>query len=78
VRFPSGKTQFHLGARVRPPEVVEPSNVCAIPAQMARPEDVKQAASLMAFFVAEVFLVGEKPWKADLAEIKDNVRRGFY
>jgi hypothetical protein len=42
---------------------------------MALPEEEKEAARLMAFFVAEVFLVGEKLWKADLAEIKDNVRR---
>ena len=73
VLFPSGKTQLHLGACVRLLEAVQPSAVGAVPAQMALPE----AARLMAFFVAEVFLVGEKPWKADLAEIKDNVRRRF-
>jgi hypothetical protein len=76
--FPSRKTKFRLGARVRLPQAVEPFNVSVVPAQGVRPENVREAAKLMAFFVAEVFLVGEKPWKADLAEIQDDVRRGCY
>jgi len=33
--------------------------------------------ALAAFFVAEVFLAGEKPWKADLEKIKNEAKRAF-
>jgi hypothetical protein len=77
-RFPSRKPELHLCPPVNLPEAIGHSKTCAVPAQVASPDDVKQGAIQMAFFVAEAFLVGEKPWKADLAEIDDHVRRGRF
>jgi hypothetical protein len=71
--FPS-RRPVRLGAPVNLRGAIEPGNTCTIPAQVASPDDLREGALQMALFVAEVFFIGEKPWKADLAEIKEHPR----
>jgi hypothetical protein len=74
ITFSSRRSELRLGAPVNLAEPIEPSNTCSVPAQGISSDDVSHGAILVSFFVAGVFLVGEKPWEADLDEIKKKVR----
>ncbi len=74
ITFPSRRPELRLGAPVNLAAPIEHGKACSVPAQGISSNDVRQGATLMSFFVARVFLVGEKPWKADLDEIKNRVK----
>jgi len=70
----SRRLELRLGPLVKLAEPIEPGRICSVPAQGISSDDVRAGAILVSFFVARIFLVGEKPWKADLGEIKKRVQ----
>jgi hypothetical protein len=73
--FPSGKTEVHLGVRTDIPAGIEPGKTWKAPAQSVSPDHAKQGASAIAFFVAEVYLAGGKPWKANIGQVREQARK---
>jgi hypothetical protein len=70
IKFRSRNPKLRFGAPINLPEAIEPGDTCSVPAQEVNSDGVDEGAVLMGFFLAEVFLVGETPWRADLNEIK--------
>ena len=70
IRFRSGKPDLRLGAPFNLATAVEPGGVCPVPPQEVNSDDLEKGAVLTGFFLAEVYLLGDKPWKADLPRIK--------
>ena len=78
VVFPSGKIEVHLGVRLSIPAGIEPGGTWDAPSQAVSPDYARQGASVVAFFVAEVYLAGEQPWKADLVQVREEARKGAF
>jgi hypothetical protein len=70
LRFRSRSPKLRFGAPVNLPNAIEPGYTYSVPAQGVDSDDIEEGAVQMGFFLAEVFLVGEEPWRADVAEIK--------
>jgi hypothetical protein len=73
VEIPARKAQIHFGKHVNFREGIKPNGSCAVPAQAVSVHKHRTLAAVIAFFVAEVFLLGQAPWTADLREIEDEV-----
>ncbi len=71
VVVPASRPDLHVGKRIRLPEGIKPNETCIVPAQAVKVGAHKNVRAMAAFFIAEVFLVGEKPWKADFEEVKN-------
>jgi hypothetical protein len=74
VVFTSGRNEVHLGAPMNISAGIEPGATWEAPPQSVSPEYAEQSAIAVAFFVAEVFPSRGNPWKADLAQIKQQAR----
>jgi hypothetical protein len=74
VAIPARKTAIHFGKRVSLKEGIKPNGTCTIPPQAANVDKRRTVPAVAAFFIAEVFLKGEQPWKADLEEVEDEVK----
>jgi hypothetical protein len=74
VVFPSGKNEIHLGVQIKIPAGIEAGAACDSPAQAISPEHAKLVATAIAFFIAEVYFATEKPWKANLAQVRLQAR----
>jgi hypothetical protein len=70
VVFPSGNSEVNLGARMNIFAGIQIGATWDAPAQSVSPEYAKQGATAIAFFVAEAYPSGGKPWKADLVQIR--------
>ena len=70
LRIRSQKTEVQLGERVNLPEGIKPNETCTVPPQAVTLDKPRKVEALVGFFIAEVFLRGEKPWEADLNEIE--------
>jgi len=70
VVFPSGKSEVNLGGRMNISTGIQIGATWDAPAQLVSPEYAKQGATAIAFFVAEAYPSGGKPWKADLAQVR--------
>jgi hypothetical protein len=74
VLFHSGKSELYLGVSMNISAGIEPGATWQAPAQSVSPEYANQRAMAIAFFVAEAFPSGGKPWKADLIQIRQQAR----
>jgi hypothetical protein len=74
VVFPSGNSEVNLGARMNIFAGIQIGATWDAPAQSVSPEYAKQGATAIAFFVAEAYPSGGKPWKADLVQIRRQAR----
>jgi hypothetical protein len=70
VVFPSGDSEVNLGARMNISAGIETGATWDAPAQSVSTDYAKQGATAIAFFVAEAYPSGGKPWKADLVQIR--------
>jgi hypothetical protein len=73
VAIASKRPKVRMGERVRLPEGVKPNDNCSVDPQAVRVDKQRTVPALAAFFVAEVFLKGAKPWEADLGEVERRV-----
>ncbi|MGB9236887.1 MAG: hypothetical protein WCC04_20955 [Terriglobales bacterium] len=73
----SRKPEIHVGKRINLPEGLKPHGTCAVPAQAVEVAKQENVRALGAFFIAEVFLAGETPWKAEMEEVKALSETGF-
>jgi hypothetical protein len=74
VVFPSGNNDVHLGAPMNIPVGIGTGATWDAPPQSVSPEYAKQGATAIAFFVAEAYPLGGRPWKADLIQIRQQAR----
>jgi len=74
VIFPSGNNELHLGMPMNIPAGIETGAIWDTPPQSVSPEYAKRGAAAIAFFVAEAYPSGGKPWKADLVQIRRQAR----
>jgi hypothetical protein len=75
VVFPTGSNELHLGVPMNISAGIEPGAIWDAPAQSVSPEFTKHKAAAIDFFVAEVYQSVGEPWKADLAQIRQQARR---
>jgi len=71
----SGKNEVHFGVSLNLPAGIEPGETWDAPGQSVSPDHAREGASAVAFFVAEVYLSGEQPWKEDIAQVRKKARR---
>ena len=75
VVFPSGNNEVHLGVPMNISAGIEAGATWVAPAQSVSPEYARQGAMAIAFFVAEAYPSGGKPWKADLVQMRQQAGR---